>query len=930
MTDEQWANAWRVFQSVQSLPVNQRNEALRAADLESDLLNEVSALLELSAHSARDSRSSPFSTPKQPVSRLMPGDEVDRYTIIGAIGEGGFGRVYSARDRVLQRNVAIKILHRAVARSSEDALEESRTASALNHPNILTIYETLEEGDRVAIVTELVQGDSLRQLLAGRDAPLPLEEAIAIARQIAAALQEAHAAGITHRDVKPENVLLRRKDSLVKLVDFGLARGNGSGRGSDLAGDPFNGTMRYLAPEQIAGQAATPASDVFALGLTLYELVAGVHPFRRDSPIDSALAIAAASAAPPSKYARGIPKELDRLILAALEKDPALRPTAATIAQRLATFGDARRPRISRPRRLVLLAALGSVVLVLAWRGLSRPGKLQMHLQSRLLTGQPGRESLPALSPDGRYVVYQSRPSKAEIEQTILRDTETEQFTTLTIRAPFAWLPDGQRIGFLRHLGQIDKICSVRRDGSGEHCTVEGRNIGLFAWSPDGEFLVYAAGLGNTRQRVLFRYSLRDRSTAQITFPPPDSNGDNSLAISADGRLVAFRRTLALATSDVYVTSLRQPGTLRQVSFDRSEGGNLAWLPDGSGLIASTMRGAHFSLWLHDLRSKAEPLRLTEVGLEAFSVSAALTRNRIAWTNNMDDSNIWRVRVSGGGAERFLGSTTRERDVAWSSKGLIAYRSDRSSYPEIWIARDNGRDERKATNLRAFTGSPRWSPDGPTLVFDSQKPHAGSDVYLMQCNPETLECGQPVQLTDHPANDSVPNWSADGKYIYFGSQRSGMWQIWRIPAHPGQPAVQITSAGGLSAAESSDGKWLYYSRIDSPAGTGVWRIPINQGKPGLATLDPGTLVVPMGFRATATWILRNDDIFFSQIEPGATRPEGIWVHHLPSGEERLVHPAGGVGLNRGLALSPDGRWILYSQTDNADSNVVIADYETAR
>ena len=139
------------------------------------------------------------------------------------IGEGGFGQVYAARDRDLRRDVAVKLLYPSAHGSVAQALEEARAASALNHPNILTVYETIEHGDRAAIVTELVGGQSLRQILLNRNKSLPLTEALPIARQITAALQEAHSTGITHRDVKPENVLVRLKDGLVKLVDFGLA-----------------------------------------------------------------------------------------------------------------------------------------------------------------------------------------------------------------------------------------------------------------------------------------------------------------------------------------------------------------------------------------------------------------------------------------------------------------------------------------------------------------------------------------------------------------------------------------------------------------------------------------------------------------------------------------------------------------------------------
>lgn len=926
MTDAQWAQVWQLFESSQGMSAEERRRVLGSAALDEGQLAEVEALLELSlsftTNTHNDARA--FNGPTK--TYLSPGDLVGRYTIVRVIGEGGFGQVYAARDRDLRRDVAVKLLYPSAHGSVAQALEEARAASALNHPNILTVYETIEHGDRAAIVTELVGGQSLRQILLNRNKSLPLTEALPIARQITAALQEAHSTGITHRDVKPENVLVRLKDGLVKLVDFGLAVDASDGnRVSGVAG-----TLRYSAPEQLSGLPPTPASDVFALGIVVYEMLAGVHPFRRDTPMEAAMAIMATDA----EGARNLPRSVERLLLEMLDRHPLKRPKTLQVLERLAAVEETIRVRRRIPAILLTAAAAVLLVLVLffAGRWFFRQGKLQLSLNNnaRLLTGALGQETFPAISPDGKYVIYQWQQPGVPDAVTLVRNIESDEATPLRIRGPFKWLPGGHRVGFIRHTAEADKLCSINVNGTDEQCLLEARDLAHFDWSPDGEHIVYSAAGSSAGPRAIFCYSRRTRNAVQITFPPSGSNGDEDLSISPDGARLAFRRTFAVSASDIFEMDLRHPGSPKQISFNRTEGEAIAWLRDGTGLITSMMQGAHFSLWLYDLLSRTAPARLTEVGVEAFSVSIAHDRNRMVWTNNMDDSNVWRVPVDGGAPQRVLGSKTRERDVDWSSQGLLAYRSDRSGYPEIWIARADGTDERKVTNLQAFTGSPRWSPEGRRLVFDSLKPHAGSDLFLMHCEPESLKCGQPVQLTFDPANDSVPSWSADGRYIYFGSQRSGKWQTWRIGADGGQQPTQVTYLSGLYAMESRDGKWLYYSRIDSRETTGVWRRPASYGKEGNEAVEsPGELVAPMTFRSTATWVVRDNNLYFSQFDTGP-RKEGIWVRSLLSGQEKLIHAAGTTPLSRGLAVSPDGRSLMYSQTDNSDSNIVVSDFSAVR
>ncbi|MDZ4780193.1 MAG: protein kinase [Planctomycetia bacterium] len=276
---------------------------------------------------------------------LAPGawPEVPGYEMIEQIGRGGMGIVYRAREPKLDRQVAVKFLPEEFVRHSERLerfLREARTASALNHPHICTVHALDEHDGRPFIVMELVEGETLRPLAARGPS---VEDSVAWVEQAARALASAHAAGVVHRDVKPENIMVR-PDGYVKVLDFGLARRLPSltdadaGASADTSAGALLGTVGYMSPEQTRGAAATPASDVFSLGIVLYELLASRHPFSGDTPISTLHAIAASPALPLGQLNPRVPAALSGLVDAMLEKEARLRPTAAAVQEMLATM----------------------------------------------------------------------------------------------------------------------------------------------------------------------------------------------------------------------------------------------------------------------------------------------------------------------------------------------------------------------------------------------------------------------------------------------------------------------------------------------------------------------------------------------------------------------------------------------------------------
>jgi len=330
-----WKEIERLFHETVDLPVPERQALL--ASVSEPVRVEVESLL-------KTNDSAVFAAPPAHLaadllecqsSALTAGESVGTYEIESLIAAGGMGEVYLARDPS-GVPVALKILrpHLAVSQQAVDRFEtEARAASALHHPNIVTVCESGESPSGLFIAMEWVEGPTFRQLM--NAGPAEKSNAIDWGEQAARALAAAHAAGILHRDIKPENIILR-KDGLLKILDFGLARlagpvrleANSSGASGTISGT-LSGTLLYMSPEILRGEVASSASDVFSLGALLYELWAGRHPFAGDTPLDVFEAIECRVVAAPSTLRADIPPEIDVLILRMLDRDPALQPSVS-------------------------------------------------------------------------------------------------------------------------------------------------------------------------------------------------------------------------------------------------------------------------------------------------------------------------------------------------------------------------------------------------------------------------------------------------------------------------------------------------------------------------------------------------------------------------------------------------------------------------
>ena len=464
---------------------------------------------------------------------LAPGSRLGRYEIRSQIGSGGMGEVYLAWDSELDRAVALKILPTAIASDPERMrrfVQEAKSASALNHPNILIVHDVGRSDSIPFMVTEHVEGDTLRARL--RKGRLPLTEALDVAIQIASALSEAHHAGIIHRDIKPENVMVR-SGGLVKVVDFGLAKAaagdlqfiNGDAPTEALlqtAAGIVLGTCAYMSPEQARGLEVDARTDLFSLGVTLYEMVAGRAPFVGVTASDVMASVLRTQPTPLVQVVSDSPTELDRIVTKALEKDPEERyQSAKDLIVDLKHLRRSLEKPLTTPgsKKLLVGASVLGVVIAAVGFGMyeslfRKSGTAAIETSTAMaapLTAYPGFEQVPSLSPDGSQVAFSwNGPGQDNYDIYIKLVGPGEPVQLTRNPAPDdtpAWSPNGDRIAFLRRTSEstAELIVMPALRGAEERIATispgysRNRPFNNLSWTPDGKWLAFGGALSTRR-----------------------------------------------------------------------------------------------------------------------------------------------------------------------------------------------------------------------------------------------------------------------------------------------------------------------------------------------------------------------------------------------------------------------------------------------
>ena len=839
-----------------------------------------------------------------------------RYTVTGELGRGGMATVYLAEDLRHHRKVAVKVLRPDLAATlgPERFAREIEIAAQLQHPHILPVLDSGDAGGFLFYAMPYVEGESLREKLQ-RQPQIPIAEAVRLLSEIADALAYAHAHGVVHRDVKPDNVLLSGRHVLV--ADFGVAKAlsqaAGAGPALTTAGIAV-GTPAYMAPEQAtADPDVDHRADLYALGVVGYEMLAGEPPFTGTS---RAIIAAHTLEEPPPLAGRrpGVPARLAEVIERCLKKDPQDRwQNAQEIVDRLESIAPA---ASAQPPRTVLAKALGIAVAVtgiglLALLALRRPesGRLELG-RSTQVTFDPGLELDPALSPNGELVAYSKGP--ADRMRLFVRQVSGGQPVTLTPdsgppqRQP-AWSPDGSSllyeagdsIWLVPALGGVPRLV-----GPGVN-TRAGRGLRYFttkAWGPDSKHFLF-----NRADSVLSQPVDGGRPSLLARLPMADPH---SFTWSPNGKLIAFVTGNSIFTfapsnlgnvgpSAIWVLRA-DGGEPRKITGGISLNTSPVWMGDSRHVLFVSNRDGPRDVYREALSRNGEPAgpveRVTQ-GLNASSISLAANGHRLAYATLTISANIWMAEVPPDG---------RPADPA-SLRALTA-----------------GSDLVEAVSL---------SHDGRWLYFDSNL-HGNQDIYRMPA-----DGGPIVQLTTNPADDFNGELSPDDRELAFHAVRNGTRDIVIIPAGGGP---ETTVYGGPYEERwphwSPDGQSLAFSITEAPAGEaglyvthraadGTWGAPKRVSRrevQGYWTPDGKALLLERGF---ADWENEKIEHYIQRVWVDTGRTDSIplpfdnasfvGTRVLPNGRElflRIATQGGSVAfwampINGGkarLILRPQG------------------------
>ena len=547
----------------------------------------------------------------------------------------------------------------------------------------------------------------------------------------------------------------------------------------------------------------------------------------------------------------------------------------------------------------------------------------------RPLASQPGLEDNPSISPDGLWVACLYRPRIGDhplLQVHSIKGGPPVVIDTgqLRVTGPAAWSPDSTELAFDAIQGSQD-IYRVSRTGGVPRrvaaCTSNLDASCELDWAPDGKTLAVTRPAVAPERSELYLIDLA--SGRQRDLIPPDEDHLSYPRFSPDGKWIAYAKPASMTTSSLYIvpTAAEQPRQITRASWSLK---GLAWSTDGKSLVALASRlDNKTQIWQFPVNGKS-PFRVADLDQGRGSdLSLSRGQGSIAWVRDLSANSLWRMPVdpSGPPAEQLSVSAAEESDAEWSSTGRMLFRSYRSGANELWIAKRDGSSPWQATHLGGpFIGDPHWSPDGRAIAFTA---HADgkTEIFVMRCATNASSCEDPRALTNRPGGFANPTWSADGNWIYFASPLGFKYDIWRLSAQGNGEPERITWNGGYLARESADGKQLYYSKSVWPL-VSFWRISLPARGPGQVE-TPVALRAP--YKAGATWALGKDELYYypSTADPANQFP-AVRAVNLATGRIRDL-PVGNTRLGRGLSLSPDGRWLLRSQSDRAQTLVMIAE-----
>ena len=813
---------------------------------------------------------------------LQPGTRLGPYEISSPLGAGGMGEVHRARDTRLGRKVAIKILPAEYASDAQFRMRlerEAKTISSLNHPNICTLYDIGQENGSDYLVMELLEGETLADRLSR--GPLQTEEVLRYGIEIAEALNKAHRQGIVHRDLKPGNVMLTKNGA--KLLDFGLAKS--AAPVVDLAGTtqrkPLTqegtivGTFQYMAPEQLEGVEADARTDIFALGALLYEMATGKRAFEGKTKTSLIAAIVSGRPTPVSQIQPLTPRALDHIIERCLEKDPADRwQSAHDVAAEVRWAGKApeviARPRNNRVSWLIVLIAIAATAAI-TWKIFELRREGPSILQSSILPPEKLQFAFdaagsPAISPDGKSIVFSAQPSGGGPHILYVRSLNSMIAQPLAgtenARFPF-WSPDSKSIAFFANR----KLSRMDLSGGAAQVICDAPEPRGGSWSRDGVIVFAPAAFG-----PLFKVSDGGGAPAAVTrLNAADGETDHRWpAFLPDGRrFVYLSRRFAARAEDP--TPVNFGGTIEIGSTDGglkktlfasnsnafySRSGHLLYWRDRSLVVQQfnpqtlTMGADIIPIAERVLRSGRwdAAFSISDGGALAYEVDANRDLAQLTWFDAngkplgvlgtpaeyafprfshdgkhvalaIADSatgrtNLWIHDLAREASTRLTFDPHDEWTPIWSpDDSRIVYGSDARGSGDIMMKRSSGTGAEEVVYAnRSFKVATDWSPDGKTILFQQENTNHGGtdwDLYLY-----SLEERKAVPFLQTPFAEIGGSFSPDGRWVLYFSNESGKPEVYVQPLSRSGAKWQISTHGGSRPRWSRDGKRIYYVSLD--------------------------------------------------------------------------------------------------------------------
>jgi len=882
---------------------------------------------------------------------------ISRYRVLEQLGAGGMGEVYKAFDTKLQRDVALKLLTASFVRDADRVQRfeiEALATSALNHPNITTIYEIDQADGHQFISLEYIAGSSLRQLLRG--GKLDVRQVIDLAIQIADGLHAAHEAGIVHRDLKPENIMVRH-DGIAKILDFGLAKlrssevGRGSSQDETVLQSPGTdaltrpgmvlGTVAYMSPEQARGQDVDRRSDIFSFGSILYEMLSGRPPFQADSGVEVMHAIIRDSPPPVHELSASVPVELQRIVRKAMAKHPDERyQTARDIAIDLRALGlelqsggvsavhePARARGASRRTRRIAGLAAGAVVLAtaafLATRGGREPAGVAAMRITKITSS--GQASSPVLSPNGQFLAHETLIEGRDAIQVRQLATGSE----VEVVGPqagigltaLAFTPDGNWLLYsirrqgetLRTLWQISALGGTPRE-------VLRDLTGSISFSPDGKRLLFARVAGPGQSRFVSAQLESPSEVEEVLACPPEALVIANPVWSPKGDAIAYVQTdkKDVLRPKLMIKAGDAPRALAGVQWMQI--GGLTWVPDGSGLYITGSRSwiERPRVWFVDASTGAA--RPVTQDLDSYSgITVRADGKALASVRSTVQTQLYRVPVDGspaenaGRAQQITRGTSMAGSPVVSPDGTkIAYVSDTSGHMDLWTMDAAGSNPRQLTFGPAQDFAPAWSPNGKQVAFASEA-EGVLQTWVVDADGQNAR-----QLTHQGATNHAPSWSPDGSTIAYISIQGDSSFLCRIPAAGGEPVRLSREFEVMFTTQwSPDGRWIatWLDPGKPSAQHDMACFPLGGGEVRRFTFTPRDQFTMLSLR----WTPDSAALAYVMSEHDAHSIESL---NLSTQEKKPVVTFSGDEYIFAQSWSPDGRSIVV-QRGSVLSDVVL-------